>query len=327
MRSRRLQSSLLLISMPRRSGPITFEPIFVERVWGGQKFASLYGKKIPNDCPIGESWEIVDRAEAQSIVASGPLAGRSLHDLWVNLRSGLFGNIADTPRFPLLIKLLDCQEKLSLQVHPPPETATALEGEPKTECWYIADASPAAELYLGLRKPTAPAAFRDALEKGSATELIRRLPARSGDAFFIPSGRIHAIGAGNLIVEVQQNSDTTFRVYDWDRKDVGGKTRQLHIEEAMRCIDFTDCEPESLIPDGETIVSHELFRMERWELRAPREFASPGMFAIGFCLAGSIKCGDISFHAGDFFLLPATTDSRTVEPMEQHSSVLKITVP
>jgi mannose-6-phosphate isomerase len=309
------------------AGPIIFEPIFVERIWGGQKLASLYHKNIPNDRPIGESWEIVDRAKAQSMVKIGFEAGRSLHDLWMNFRPEVFGDVSDAPRFPLLIKLLDCQEKLSLQVHPPPEAANALEGEPKTECWYIADATPEAELYLGLRKPTAPAVFEEALNKGSATDLVHRLPVKRGDAFFIPSGRIHAIGAGNLIVEVQQNSDTTFRVYDWDRKDADGKTRQLHIEEAMRCVDFNDSAPKALVPDGETIVSHDLFRMERWQLENPREFASSGRFAIGFCETGSIKCGDISFRQGDFFLLPAIADSRVVEPMQQHGSILKITIP
>lgn len=329
MHSRREQFSLLLITMPGRVdlAPIVFEPIYRERVWGGQKLASFYGKKIPLDRRVGESWELVDRAETQSIAASGPLAGRSLHDLWVNLRADLFANLRDAPRFPLLIKLLDCQEKLSLQVHPPPEAATALGGQPKTECWYVADATSEAELYLGLRKKIEPSFFRDALSKGFATELVQRLPVKRGDAFFIPSGRIHAIGAGNLIVEVQQNSDTTYRVYDWDRKDAHGKTRQLHIEEAIRCVDFNDCEPRASVPEGETIINHNLFTMERWQLKNPREFAPIGMFAIGFCLTGSIKCGDISFRPGDSFLLPAMADSRMVEPTQQHSSLLKITIP
>jgi mannose-6-phosphate isomerase len=308
-------------------GPITFESIFVERIWGGRKLASFYGKQIPCDRPIGESWEIVDRPEAQSIVNTEPLAGRSLHDLWANFRSEIFGEIRDAPRFPLLIKLLDCQDKLSLQVHPPPDVATALNGEAKTECWYIADASPEAELYLGLRKPIAPAVFRDALNDGSVTKLLHRLPVETGDAFLIPSGRIHAIGAGNLIVEVQQNSDTTFRVYDWDRKDANGETRQLHVEQAMRCVDFDDCEPKPLVPKGETIVCHELFKMESWKLQASREFAPAGTFAIGFCLTGLVRCSAMSFHPGEFFLLPASGATRTVEPIEQGSALLRITIP
>jgi mannose-6-phosphate isomerase len=308
-------------------GPITFKPIFVERIWGGQKLASFYGKHIPCDCPIGESWEIVDRAEAQSIVNAGPLTGRSLHDLWTNLRPEIFGKVRDTPRFPLLVKLLDCQDKLSLQVHPPRAVAANLGGEPKTECWYIADASREAEVYLGLRAPIAPETFRDALTTDSAAEFVHRMPVATGDAFLVPSGRIHAIGAGSLIVEVQQNSDTTFRVYDWNRKTTNGKSRELHIEESMSCIDFNDRQPKALSPEGETIVSHELFAIERWELQTSREVAPRGSFAIVFCLKGSISCRESRFHPGDFFLLPANAVSRSVESTALDSSLLRITIP
>lgn len=328
LRSRDGQSPLLLVLM--RSGvdpgPIIFESIFFERIWGGQKLSSLYGKQIPCDRSIGESWEFVDRAEAQSIVKSGPLAGRSLHDLWVNLRSEIFGGVPDAPRFPLLIKLLDCEETLSLQVHPPREVATALHGEAKTECWYIADASPQAELYIGLREQTSPAGFRDALNEGSITNLVHRLPVRTGDAFLIPSGTIHAIGAGNLIVEVQQNSDTTFRIYDWDRKDSDGNPRDLHIEEAMRCIDFSHQESPALVTNGETLVNHELFKVERWQLEGARQFSPPGKFAIGFCLSGSINCA-MPLRLGEFFLWPASMELRTIEPAQPDTSLLKITIP
>ncbi len=329
MRSRSLQSSLLFnpVHLASELGPITFEPIFVERIWGGQKLASFYGKQIPCDRPIGESWEIVDRAEAQSIVNTGPLAGRSLHDLWINLRPEIFGEVRDALRFPLLVKLLDCQDKLSLQVHPSQTVAANLGGEPKTECWYIADASPDAEVYLGLRALIAPEALKNALTTDSAAEFVHRVPVASGDAFLIPSGRIHAIGAGNLIVEVQQNSDTTFRVHDWNREDSSGKQRQLHIEEAMRCIDFDDREPKAPAPDGETLISDELFNMERWLLQHPREIAPPGIFAIIFCLAGSLRHGANHFRPGEFFLLPAATERRTIEPGQQDTSLLRITIP
>src|SRR4029453_10812967 len=154
--------------MSKLYSPLTFEPIFQERIWGGRKLTDLFGKTLPPDKRIGESWEIVDRPEAKSIVRSGPLAGRSLHDLWVNCREQVFGKVADAPRFPLLIKLLDCREKLSLQVHPPPEVAGALGGEAKTECWFIADAAPEAELYIGLQKTTKADQFKSAVEGGAA---------------------------------------------------------------------------------------------------------------------------------------------------------------
>ncbi len=311
----------------RLQDPISFEPLFFERIWGGQQLATLYRKNIPHERRVGESWEIVDRPEAQSIARSGPFSGRTLHDLWVNFRAEIFGEAPVAPRFPLLIKLLDCQERLSLQVHPPTAVARALGGEPKTECWYITKASAWAELYLGFRQPVSPETFRQAIEAGTVADLIYRVPVKTGNAFLVPSGRVHAIGAGNLILEVQQNSDTTYRVFDWNRKDATGQSRELHLEEALACIDFNDCQPGGLIPEEERILSHELFSIERWELEASRELVPPGTFAIAFCLAGTIRCGSCSFQAGDVFLLPASCETRTISPAGQNSSLLRITLP
>src|SRR5256885_5156137 len=173
--------------------PVVFEPLFQERIWGGSKLAELFGKKIPPNKRIGESWEIVDRPEAQSIVREGLLSGRSLHDLWVNFREELFGKIPDEPRFPLLIKLLDAQEKLSLQVHPPQEIAESLGGEAKTEFWYIAAAEPNAEIFVGLRKSMTRDQFEDALHSGAVTDCVHAIPMESGAAMLLPSGRFHAI--------------------------------------------------------------------------------------------------------------------------------------
>src|SRR5881227_906021 len=136
--------------------PVVFEPIFKERIWGGQKLAAFFRKRLPANKRIGESWEIVDRPEAQSIVREGPLSGRSLHDLWATFREELFGKVPDTPRFPLLIKLLDAQEKLSLQVHPPQEIAESLGGEAKSEFWYVVAAEPNAEIFVGLLNSMMP---------------------------------------------------------------------------------------------------------------------------------------------------------------------------
>lgn len=308
-------------------GPISFEPLFFERIWGGQRLASFYRKNIPADRRIGESWEMVDRADAQSMVKSGPLTDRSLHDIWVNFRPEIFGKAPDTPRFPLLIKLLDCQKKLSLQVHPPTDVATALGGEPKTECWYVAEASSSAELYLGFHETVEPEQFRKAIESGVVAELTHRIPVKTNDAFLVPSGRIHAIGAGNLILEVQQNSDTTYRVFDWNRKDEAGQSRRLHVDEAMKCIDFDDRQPGPMVSKGETILSHELFAIERWKLDRSRELVPAGIFAVSFCLSGSVSCGPTTFQAGDFFLLPASCEARIVSPIDQNSSLLRITIP
>lgn len=312
--------------MSALDAPLTFEPIFFERIWGGRKLASVYQKKVPPDCRIGESWEIVDRPQAQSVVRSGALAGRSLHDLWVNARRPIFGNVPDVPRFPLLIKLLDCREKLSLQVHPPPNVAEEEGGEPKTECWYIAEAEPEAALYVGLRERVSAELFRQAVASGTAAVLIHRVRVSAGDAFLIPSGRVHAIGAGNLIVEVQQNSDTTFRVFDWNRTDENGSARQLHVDQALSCIDFNDTEPTPLKLQGETILSHELFTIERWQLDRSRQLGPAGTFAVAFCLSGKVICGKIRFRPGDFFLLPAAMEEREVEAAAPDTSLLRIAI-
>src|SRR4030095_15639529 len=177
--------------------PLTFEPIFIERMWGGRRLESDFQKKLPPQKRIGESWEIVDRSEAQSVVSSGPLCGRTLHELWTQHREKMFGDVPDTPRFPLLIKVLDAQEKLSLQVHPPENVASSLGGEPKTEFWYVADADPEAELFLGFREPVTRPQLEDALRDGTGADHVHKIRAHAGDAIFLPAGRFHAVGAGN----------------------------------------------------------------------------------------------------------------------------------
>src|SRR5437660_3130629 len=172
-------------SPPRRASPLTFEPIFMERIWGGRKLADLFGKNLPANKRIGESWEIVDRPEAQSVVANGPLKGKSLHELWSQDRQSIFGDIANAPRFPLLIKLLDAQDKLSLQVHPPEKIATKLGGEPKTECWYVAAAEPGAELLVGFKRSITREKFEDSLRAGSATDEVHTIKVKAEDAIFL----------------------------------------------------------------------------------------------------------------------------------------------
>src|SRR6266513_2868523 len=223
------------------SAPLTFRPIFMERSGGGRQLAELFGKKLPANKPIGESWEIVDRPESQSVVANGPLAGKTLHELWSQHRKEIFGDVPEAPRFPLLIKLLDAQEKLSLQVHPPAKIAAKLGGEPKTECWYVASAEADAELFVGFKKSITREEFEKSLRAGSAADQVHAIQVKAGDGMFLPAGRFHAVGAGNVLVEVQQNSDTTYRVFDWNRVDqLTGKPRQLDVDQALESIDFSD---------------------------------------------------------------------------------------
>ncbi|MBV9010061.1 MAG: class I mannose-6-phosphate isomerase [Verrucomicrobia bacterium] len=316
------------MSLPQVSGLLRFEPLLFERVWGGRKLESYYEKALPAGKRIGESWEVVDRAEAQSIVCDGSWRGRSLHDLWVNEREPVFGSVPDAPRFPLLIKLLDCRDRLSLQVHPPAGIAEELGGEPKTECWYVAQAESHADLYLGWREKTSPLRFQTALKEGHAEELIHRVQVKAGDVFFIPSGRIHAIGGGNLIVEVQQNSDTTYRVFDWNRADENGMTRQLHIEQALASIDFADVRPRALSSQCETLVTNELFQLDRWHLSSsPRELETSGRFAIVLCLDGLLLCARTELRPGQLALLPAQATQRDVCAAEASATLLRITIP
>lgn len=310
------------------NAPILFEPLYMERIWGGRRFQTEFGRKLPSGKPIGEAWEIVDRPDAQSVVRKGALQGTSLHQLWQSHRVEVFGQTADAPRFPLLIKLLDARDKLSLQVHPPAHIAPKLGGEPKTEFWYVAKADPGAKIYAGLRQTMTAPEFRRCIVEGNIQDRIHSINVRQGDGVFLPAGRFHAIGAGNLLVEIQQNSDTTYRVYDWDRLDDIGRPRDLHIEQALQSIDFDDCEPELVKPDGEVLIKDELFEIDRWELdSSSRPLTRPGQFAIVCVLEGPVTCLGTELAAGEFALIPAAATNANIFASSESATVLRITVP
>ena len=307
--------------------PLVFEPLFMERIWGGRRLETLLGKRLQPGVRIGESWEIVDREDAQSVVHEGLLRGLTLNELWTRQRETIFGpGLADTPRFPLLFKILDAQDRLSVQVHPPAAVAARLGGEPKTEMWFILDALLDSDLYAGLKRDVTRADFEASLHDGTVAEKIHSFPIKAGDAMFIPSGRIHAIGAGNLIVEVQQNSDTTYRVFDWNRRGADGKPRELHVAESLESIDFADPEPCIAQPDGDVVVECEFFRVEKWTLDQPRISTGKG-FAVFSVIDGSVRCGGREFPRGAFFLLPSSAADREIQPVTPGASVLRTTVP
>jgi len=290
---------------------IRFEPIYQTRVWGGRFLEERFGRVLPDQTsPFGESWEISAREEADSVVIGGRHAGKTLTRLWSDpaLRLAIFGEKApEGETFPLLCKILDARDRLSIQVHPPAEIAEELKGEPKTEVWYIADADPGAKLYVGVRHGVDEECFREALDSGRAERCVHAIPVEKGEHIFIPSGRLHAIGAGLLIYEIQQNSDTTYRVYDWNRPGIDGKPRQLHVDESMRCIDFDDIEPEMDESDEGLLVECDYFRLEAHAL-APGESLlarTRGRFAIITVIDGEIREGETVFRAGDFFIVPA----------------------
>lgn len=308
--------------------PLAFEPIFMERMWGGRRLESEFHKKLPSQKRIGESWEIVDRPEAQSVVAGGPLSGNALHELWTQDREEIFGGVPDTPRFPLLIKILDAQENLSLQVHPPENVASMLGGEAKSEFWYVAAADPDAELFLGFREPITRERFEERLLGGTVIDHVHRIAVQQGDAIFLPAGRVHAIGAGNLLIEIQQNSNTTYRAFDWNRTDPAtGTKRNLHVEQAIQCIDFKDVQPKLIQPEGELLITHSSFEIRKWNLNKAREAGPLGQFAIVCCLTGNLSCAKAKLAPGELFLIPAHLEDRQLKPLSPDTSLLRVTIP
>ena len=177
-----------------------------------------------------------------------------------------------------------------------------------------------------MRRETSREAFEQAIASGTADEHVCRVPVKTGDAMFLPSGRVHAIGAGNVIVEIQQNSDTTYRVFDWNRTETGGGRRELHIEQSLRCIDFDDCEPTLVDCGGEALVSHSLFHVEKWSLNAPRQVAPRGEFAIVCCLTGEVECAESTIAPGEFFLVPAAMEERRLNARADETLLLRVTI-
>jgi mannose-6-phosphate isomerase len=304
--------------------PLKFVPIFKERVWGARNLERLYRKTLPADKLIGESWEITDRPGDVSVIANGPLAGRDLRWLMENHAPALLGKASPLHgRFPLLIKILDAADTLSLQVHPPASKAAQLKGEPKTEMWFITNSRPEAALYVGLRRGVTRAEFERKIEDGTVAECFHRHAVRSGDAMFLPSGRVHAIGAGNVIFEIQQNSDTTYRVFDWNRLGLDGKPRELHVAQSLASIDFNDFEPglasRQVGQRGSAAVRPlakcPLFTVEQVELPAGEGLdLEPGTMHILGAVAGGLQVegreGRLPLEPGEFCLIPASSTAR-----------------
>jgi len=271
---------------------LRFAPLYQERVWGGRALASALGRTLPaGDRPIGESWELVDRPEAQSRVVGGPWAGQSLRAVIAADPAGVMGpGWAAARPFPILVKWLDCRERLSLQVHPPAAVAGELRGEPKTENWYLAECQPGAHLIVGLRRGVTREAFA------------------AGDSILVRSGQLHAIDGGNLILEIQQNSDTTYRVYDWGRVGLDGRPRQLHVEESLRSILWDDVEPtpRRAGPGSAVLADAPEFRLRRVAL-APGEslrLAAGDQPRILSVVAGRLEGAGEPLRRGDNLLAP-----------------------
>jgi mannose-6-phosphate isomerase len=340
--------------------PYKFTPVLQERVWGGNALEH-YGKSVPPGKRVGESWEISDRDEVQSVVSNGPDKGKTLRQQIEAHGAQLLGSavVSRVPprgegkpspssqptRFPLLVKLLDARERLSLQVHPSPALAAKFKGEPKTEMWYVLEADQDAHLIAGLRRGASGADFMRSLEgvKDSKPiiDYVYRFQVLPGDSFFVPSGRIHAIDAGVVLVEIQQNSDTTYRVYDWGRMGLDGKPRQLHTRESLVCIDFKDYEPKKQRPTVERrgvnglwrLVECEFFHVHRLDLaNAWPDRTDGSTFHILTCISGALGLvtpdgKEDRLNVGEFILLPAALGFYTLTPLAENTRALKSYVP
>jgi mannose-6-phosphate isomerase len=292
------------------SKPIFFKPIYQERVWGGRALSSALNRDLPEGKRIGESWDIVDRPEAMSLVGVGDQVGKSLRDLISEDPTGIMGKGYDPERpFPILVKWLDCGDRLSLQVHPPASVAGALGGEPKTENWYTAECAENASLIVGLKNGATREEFERRLKDDSLEECVHRFPVTPGESILVESGRIHAIDAGNLILEIQQNSDTTYRVYDWGRVGLDGQPRQLHVDQSLQCIDWEDFEPSTIQPQaGQSVLADcDEFRLVKYTLSGDSSpFVLPaGEARLISVVDGSVLIGGETVVRGDTVLLPA----------------------
>lgn len=269
--------------------PLRFKPVYKDYIWGGRSLADL-GKILPGTGIVAESWEISGHPNGPSIIANGPLAGRSLPDVVLSLGRTLLGSIPsehDLARFPLLIKLIDAHDQLSVQVHPDDNYARIHEhGEDgKNEMWYVVSARPGARLVAGVRPGVKPECFLAAIKDGTCLDLLQSIPVKAGDVVNIPAGLVHAIGDGLVICEIQQNSDTTYRVYDYDRRDGEGKLRPLHIEKAMQVINFNSSGASHLISglfirQGDltrrVLVMNRYFTVEEQRITGEADFCGDG---------------------------------------------------
>jgi mannose-6-phosphate isomerase len=292
-------------------GILRFKPLYQDRVWGGRILETKLNRALPPSRPIGESWEIVDRPEAQSVINGGEFDGLTLRAAIEKDGAAIMGPAWTASRpFPILVKWLDCRERLSLQVHPPAAVAPELKGEPKTENWYIADCAPGSSLIVGLKRGVTREQFERAIHDNTLENCVHRFPVKAGDSILVHSGQIHAIDAGNLILEIQQNSDTTYRVYDWGRLGLDGKPRQMHVNESLKSIRWDDFEPAPVRGENRAAVIADAreFRIRRVPLAVGEtlRFAAGEQARILSVVSGRVRTGSgtETLSRGDNVVLP-----------------------
>jgi len=320
--------------------PLRFEPIFKRLIWGGRRLATVLGKPIGEGSDYAESWEISDHRADVSRVADGPLAGATLRDLVGRNGEELFGKaIGCRDQFPLLVKFIDAQQDLSVQVHPDDVLGRALVNDNgKTETWVIVHAEAGSRIYAGLRRGVSRVDMTAAIASGTVEGLLHSFPARAGDCILIPAGTVHAIGAGVVLAEIQQMSDATFRLHDWGRVGHDGQPRELHLSEALEAIDF-EAGPVAPIPTTaepiaggtrERLARTEYFALDRLTLDGPSTVGDPDRFTIVVGLGGEAEVGPgpepIRIGLGQTLLLPASIGPCPVVPRGQ-ATLLTCIVP
>ncbi len=323
--------------MNKPSYPLLLTPVYKDYLWGGTSIPTRFNR-APHRGRCAESWELCDHADGMSIVSNGRLEGTSLHDLLLEMGPDLVGAEAPADTFPILVKIIDAAQKLSVQVHPNDQTAPRVGGKAKSEMWYILDAAPGARYYAGLVTGTTPETFDAALEDGTVQNLLKSHPATPGRLAYIRGGCVHAIGEGCLILEVQQNSNTTYRVYDWDRVDADGHPRELHIEKARRVIDWelapadpTPAEPVLQGPNrSQDLLVTPYFRFGKLNIEAAWPRTNDGrsfhmLFVATGMLTVSCEGGEETVGSGTTVLLPAAIPEYTLTP-EGPCEVLRVSV-
>jgi len=310
--------------------PLHFEPIYQYRLWGGRHLADLLTVPLPGDGPIGESWILSDRDDHQSVVSNGPLKGQTIGQLMRKEQENLLGKLAwRFKRFPLLLKFLDVHEMLSVQVHPSDLQRNYLPvGEHgKTEAWVVLEAGPDSRIYAGLKPDTTADNLQQSLTNGTIDDHLACFTPKSGDGVFLPAGTVHSLGGDVVVFEVQQNSDVTFRLYDWDHIDSKtGKHRALQVDQAIKCIDFAQGAIQPVVPlvEGIIPVRRELFfyceHFHLWLLHGQSPFTVGEINAprVLVCTDGDGKIEynntDYTIGKGDIFLLPAVVGACTFKP-------------
>jgi mannose-6-phosphate isomerase len=307
-------------------GPLRFVPTFRRYVWGGRKLGTFLGKPIGEGDDYAESWEVVDHGEDQSIVAAGPHAGAALGQLVREHGEALFGQHAPLPQFPLLFKYLDAQRDLSVQVHPDDARAALLSPPDfgKTEAWVIVAAEPESWIYAGLKRGFDRHALAREVSRGTSELCLHRFHPQVGDCVFIPAGAVHAIGAGLVVAEIQQSSDTTWRLHDWNRLDAQGRPRPLHVEAALEAIDYSlgplsPATPTATArPSVARLVACDKFILDRWTFDSSDCIDEDNRFHILSVLKGAVEISDDptgrALSAGETALLPARRAATRLNP-------------